>query len=126
MCGVVGVGFIKLLGWAKTAKPKGWQVAGLPVLSLTALGAAAMRYPEMLGNGKDVVQQALANPGGDEPAACAAGVAAAGDGGDRAQRGAGRAVYADDEPGSGGRESAGTALGGGWPGVETDSFLRAR
>ena len=63
VCGVIGAGFIRLLGWAKGTKPKGWQVAGLPVLSLAVLGVVAMRYPELLGNGKDVVQQALANQG---------------------------------------------------------------
>ena len=61
VCGLIGAGFIWLLGWAKERKPAGWQVWGLPILSLAALGVAAMRYPEMLGNGKDVVQLALSN-----------------------------------------------------------------
>ncbi len=61
VCGLVGAGFIWLLGWAKASKPGGWQVWALPLASLTALGVAAVWYPEMLGNGKDVVQLALSN-----------------------------------------------------------------
>ena len=62
-CGAVGAAFIKLLGWAKEQKPAGWQVWALPIGSLALLGVAASRYPEMLGNGKDVVQLALSNQG---------------------------------------------------------------
>ncbi len=61
VCGVVGAGFIRLLGWAKASKPGGWQVWALPLASLATLGVAAVWYPEMLGNGKDVVQLALSN-----------------------------------------------------------------
>ena len=61
VCGMIGAAFIRLLGWAKAEKPRGWQVWALPISSLAALGVAAIRYPELLGNGKDVVQLALSN-----------------------------------------------------------------
>lgn len=61
LCGLLAVPFIRLMGWAKTEKPKGWQTVLLPVLSLGCLGGLAIRYPEMLGNGKDVVQLSFLN-----------------------------------------------------------------
>ena len=61
LCGLLAVPFIRMMGWAKTEKPKGWQTVVLPVLSLGCLGGLAIKYPEMLGNGKDVVQLCLLN-----------------------------------------------------------------
>jgi CIC family chloride channel protein len=61
LCGFLAVPFIRLLGWAKSEKPKGWQVFILPVLSLALLGGLAIKFPEMLGNGKDVVQLSFLN-----------------------------------------------------------------
>lgn len=56
LCGLLAVPFIRLLGWAKTEKANGWQTFMFPVLSLTLLGGLGIKFPEMLGNGKDVVQ----------------------------------------------------------------------
>ena len=61
LCGLLAVPFIRLLGWAKSERPKGWQTFVLPVLSLGLLGGLAIKFPEMLGNGKDVVQLSLLN-----------------------------------------------------------------
>lgn len=61
LCGLLAVPFIRLLGWAKSSKPKGWQVLVFPILTLGAVGFVAIRFPEMLGNGKDVVQVAFLN-----------------------------------------------------------------
>jgi CIC family chloride channel protein len=61
LCGLLAVPFIRLLGWAKAEKPKGWQTFVLPVLSLALLGGLAVKFPEMLGNGKDVVQLSFLN-----------------------------------------------------------------
>jgi CIC family chloride channel protein len=60
-CGMLAVPFIRLLGWAKSNKPKGSQTFFLPVISLALLGGLAIKFPEMLGNGKDVVQLSLLN-----------------------------------------------------------------
>ena len=61
LCGLLAVPFIRLLGWAKSSKPKAWQALVFPILSLGAVGLAAIRFPEMLGNGKDVVEVAFLN-----------------------------------------------------------------
>ncbi len=60
VCGLLAIPYIRLLGWAHS-KPEGWQRFLYPVLSLTLLGIVAIKVPEMLGNGKDVVQLTLAN-----------------------------------------------------------------
>ncbi|WP_419805543.1 chloride channel protein [Terriglobus sp.] len=56
VCGLFAVPLVRLFAWAKSAKPKGWQVAAMPVLALAVLGVIAIEVPAMLGNGKDVVQ----------------------------------------------------------------------
>ncbi len=54
--GLVSVAYVRAVGWAQAHKPKGWQVAFLPVLVFTALGLAAIKFPQLLGNGKNIVQ----------------------------------------------------------------------
>lgn len=61
LCGLLAVPFVRVLGWAKSSKPKSWLTFILPVISLTLLGIVALRFPEMLGNGKDVVQLTFFN-----------------------------------------------------------------
>ena len=61
LCGLVTVPYIRLLAWAKSYKPEGWLRFTLPVLSLTLLGLVAVKVPEMLGNGKEVVQLTFSN-----------------------------------------------------------------
>lgn len=61
LCGIAAVPYIRLLGWAKASRPEGWKRFVLPVLSLAALGLLAVRVPELLGNGKDVVQLTFLN-----------------------------------------------------------------
>ena len=58
-CGLLTVPFIGLLGRARVAKSASWQVFAFPVVSLSLLGVIALWVPEMLGNGKNVVQLAL-------------------------------------------------------------------
>ena len=57
--GVAASLYVRAIAWADTRRPRGaWQaVAPLPVLLV--LAAAALRYPGLLGNGKDVVALAL-------------------------------------------------------------------
>lgn len=58
---VLGLGafvWLRLVVWADAAVPKGWKQAVWTVVVFTALGAVAVRYPEVLGNGKGVVQKA--------------------------------------------------------------------
>ncbi len=54
--GIVSVGYVRAIAWAKSHKPQGWQVAAFPLLALTALGLLAMKFPQVLGNGKNIVQ----------------------------------------------------------------------
>jgi len=54
--GFVSVFYVRVIAWAKDHKPQGWQVIGLPILIFTAIGVAAIRFPEILGNGKNIVQ----------------------------------------------------------------------
>jgi CIC family chloride channel protein len=59
---VMGIGavlFVRGLHWAKNNKPRGVMAVILPVLVFAVLGAAAMQWPAMLGNGKNVIQLAF-------------------------------------------------------------------
>jgi H+/Cl- antiporter ClcA len=59
--GLISVGYVRAIGWAQTHKPKGWWVAGLPIITFAGLGVAAIKFPQLLGNGKDIVQLAFYN-----------------------------------------------------------------
>ena len=54
--GLCSVGFIRAIAFAHKLRPHGWRLLLTPVLVLTALGRAAIAFPELLGNGKDVVE----------------------------------------------------------------------
>ncbi len=51
--------YVRLICWADARKPSGWPMVVAPVVVFAALGAAAIRLPQLLGNGKDVVQLAF-------------------------------------------------------------------
>ncbi len=59
--GLVSVGYVRAIGWAQTHKPQGWRLAVMPVAIFTLLGAASMRFPQLLGNGKNIVQLTFAS-----------------------------------------------------------------
>jgi H+/Cl- antiporter ClcA len=59
IAGLVAVGFIRLVAVAHALRPSGWLRLLVPVVVFTALGALAIAYPELLGNGRPVVQLAL-------------------------------------------------------------------
>jgi chloride channel protein, CIC family len=46
--------------WADHNKPEGWQRILAPVVVLSALGAASIWFPQLLGNGRDISQLAFA------------------------------------------------------------------
>jgi H+/Cl- antiporter ClcA len=56
---LASVAYIRLIAAAHAARPKGWLRVAAPVVVFTALGLVAIAYPEVLGNGKGVVQLAL-------------------------------------------------------------------
>jgi chloride channel protein, CIC family len=59
LAGLVAVGYIRLIAFADAAKPGGWRRFIVPVVAFAALGGLATQFPELLGNGKDVVQELL-------------------------------------------------------------------
>jgi H+/Cl- antiporter ClcA len=56
IAGLFSVVYVRLITAAERNKPKGWLRIVGPVLGLTLLGAAATRFPELLGNGRDISQ----------------------------------------------------------------------
>lgn len=57
IAGVASVIYVRLISWADTLKPRGALAPVAPVLVFLLLGALALRFPQLLGNGKDVVQR---------------------------------------------------------------------
>jgi H+/Cl- antiporter ClcA len=57
--GLAAVSVVRATAWGEANQPRGWQSVVLPIVILTGLGALAIRYPQLLGNGKDTVQEAF-------------------------------------------------------------------
>jgi H+/Cl- antiporter ClcA len=54
ICGLVSVGYVRAIAWADRNKPRGWIRLVAPMIVLGLLGLISIRYPQILGNGKDV------------------------------------------------------------------------
>jgi len=48
--------YVRLVRWADQNKPRGWQRFIAPTVVLGLLGIVSVRFPEILGNGKDLSQ----------------------------------------------------------------------
>ncbi|MHB8490439.1 MAG: chloride channel protein [Candidatus Dormibacteria bacterium] len=59
VAGFVAVAYIRLIAWAKASTPQGWRLVGSTTVVFSTIGAVAIIYPEVLGNGKDVTQFAF-------------------------------------------------------------------
>jgi H+/Cl- antiporter ClcA len=59
IAGLVSVVYIRLISSAHALRPAGWLRVAAPIAVFTALGVVAIAYPQVLGNGKGVVQLAL-------------------------------------------------------------------
>lgn len=59
VAGVVGVGFTAVVARARSLAPTGWKLVLGCTVAFAVVGAAAMAYPELLGNGKGPTQLAL-------------------------------------------------------------------
>jgi CIC family chloride channel protein len=60
IAGLAAIAWIRLIALAHALRPSGrWQRLAAPIVVFTALGALAIAYPQLLGNGKPVVQLAL-------------------------------------------------------------------
>jgi H+/Cl- antiporter ClcA len=56
---LASIAYIRLIALAHRLRPSGWMRAAAPIAVFTALGVFAIAYPQVLGNGKGVVQLAL-------------------------------------------------------------------
>jgi chloride channel protein, CIC family len=59
VAGLLSVGYVRMIAWADRHKPTGWQRLVAPVLALGLLGVVSIRFPQVLGNGKDIAQLAF-------------------------------------------------------------------
>ncbi len=59
IAGLVSVGYVRLITWADRNKPENWRRMLAPVIVFTALGVVSIRFPQVLGNGKDISQIAF-------------------------------------------------------------------
>jgi CIC family chloride channel protein len=56
IAGLSSVAYVRLIAFADGLKPKRGTALALPVIAFFALGLLAIRYPQLLGNGKDIAQ----------------------------------------------------------------------
>jgi H+/Cl- antiporter ClcA len=59
IAGLAAVGYIRVIARAHAVRPRGWMRVAAPVAVFAALGALAISYPQLLGNGRNVVQLAF-------------------------------------------------------------------
>ncbi len=59
IAGLAAVLYTRLIRSAHELRPSGWRRVAAPIVVFTALGVVAIAYPQVLGNGKGVVQLAL-------------------------------------------------------------------
>ncbi|HEV8040580.1 MAG TPA: chloride channel protein [Bryobacteraceae bacterium] len=61
IAGLVSVGYVRAVTWADQTKPRGWRRLMAPVVALGLLGVVSIRFPQLLGNGRDISQLAFTN-----------------------------------------------------------------
>ena len=59
LLGAASAGYVRFIGWAESGKPRAYMVIVAPILVFAILGIVSVRFPEVLGNGKNVVQEAF-------------------------------------------------------------------
>ncbi|NMP24288.1 chloride channel protein [Sulfobacillus harzensis] len=62
--GLLSGAYIRLVVWAHDHQPRHWALALEPMLRASALGLVAMKYPLVLGNGRDLAQFAFTGSAG--------------------------------------------------------------
>ena len=61
LLGLCSVLYVRAIAWSTRNKPKALGRIGVPLVVCAAIGLASIRFPELLGNGKNVVQLAFDN-----------------------------------------------------------------
>jgi H+/Cl- antiporter ClcA len=61
IAGLVAVAWVRTIARVNMLKPRRWGRVLAPIVVFTVLGAVSVAYPQLLGNGKDVVQRAFEN-----------------------------------------------------------------
>lgn len=61
--GLAAAAWVKLVAWADDHRPRGLMLVLQPVVAFAALGALAIEYPLLLGNGRDLAQFAFTGGG---------------------------------------------------------------
>jgi len=61
IAGVASVLYVRFIRWADQNKPHGWQRIIAPVAVLGLVGILSVRFPEILGNGRDISQLLFTN-----------------------------------------------------------------
>ncbi len=59
--GLISMAYVRAVGWAQTHKPAGWHLAAAPVVVMGLVGLVSIRFPQLLGNGKNIVQLTFDN-----------------------------------------------------------------
>lgn len=59
--GLASVAFVRIIAQADRFRPKHWRRLVAPILALGLLGLVSIRFPQLLGNGKDIVQLAFSD-----------------------------------------------------------------
>lgn len=62
--GVLAVALIRLIGWVSHHQIRGRLLVVAPLAAFTVLGLVAVRYPQLLGNGKELAEVAFLGAGG--------------------------------------------------------------
>lgn len=64
LLGLAAAAFVRMIGWAADHRPTGgWRLAATPPAAFTLLGVAAIGYPLLLGNGRDLAEFAFRGGG---------------------------------------------------------------
>ena len=61
LLGLASVGYIRAIAWANQFRPRKWLAIAAPVAVFAALGGTAAWFPQLLGNGKSLVQEVFSN-----------------------------------------------------------------
>ncbi len=56
LAGLIAVGYVRMVAWADRNKPIGWKRWITPLIALGLLGLASIKFPQVLGNGRDLTQ----------------------------------------------------------------------